>query len=99
MSYSVKRCCNTCHSKNIFNQWNIYKYIVDYLLLRLSDLSRWPIFNPLTPGGNKKVRHTLTNLQLKAAGLFEYVWPFCYHKALKGQQRFVRYEEFVGQIL
>ena len=28
------------------------------------------------PGGNKKV--------LKAAGLFKYVWPFCYHQALKG---------------
>ena len=24
---------------------------------------------PLMPGGNKKVTHTLTNLQLKAAGL------------------------------
>ena len=22
--------------------------------------------------------------QLKAAGLFKYVWPFCYHQALKG---------------
>ena len=28
------------------------------------------------PGGNKKV--------LKAAGLFKYAWPFCYHQALKG---------------
>ena len=23
-------------------------------------------------------------LRLKAAGLFKYVWPFCYHQALKG---------------
>ena len=35
------------------------------------------------PGGNKKVTHTLTNLYLKAAGLFKYVWPFGYHQALK----------------
>ena len=44
------------------------------------------IFNPLVPGGNKKV--TYWNLQLNAkrsaAGLFKYVWPFCYHQALKG---------------
>ena len=31
------------------------------------------LFNPLMPGGNKKVAHTQTNLQLKAAGLFKYV--------------------------
>ena len=30
-------------------------------------------FNLLTPGGNKKVTHTYTNLQLKAAGLFKNV--------------------------
>ena len=36
------------------------------------------------PGGDKKVTHTYANLQLKAAGLFNYVWPFCYHQALKG---------------
>ena len=44
--------------------------------------------NPLMPGGNKKVTHTETNLQLNAqrsaAGLFKYVWPFCYHQLLKG---------------
>ena len=39
---------------------------------------------PLVPGGNKKVTHTQTNLQLKAAGLLKYVWPFCYQQALKG---------------
>ena len=31
------------------------------------------LFNPLMPGDNKKVTHTHTNLQLKAAGLFKYV--------------------------
>ena len=31
------------------------------------------MFNPLMRGGNKKVTHTETNLQLKAAGLFQYV--------------------------
>ena len=35
------------------------------------------------PGGNKKVRHTQTNLQLSAAGLLKYMQPFCYHQALK----------------
>ena len=30
-------------------------------------------FIPLIPGGNKKVTHTETNLQLKAADLFKYV--------------------------
>ena len=30
-------------------------------------------FNPLMPRGNKNVKHTSTNLQLKAAGLFKYV--------------------------
>ena len=38
----------------------------------------------LMPGGNKKVTRTETNLQLSAAGLFKYVWRFCYHQALKG---------------
>ena len=36
------------------------------------------------PGGNKNVTHKLENLQLSAAGLFKYVWPFSYHQALKG---------------
>ena len=38
------------------------------------------------PGGNRKV--TYLNLPLdaerSAAGLFKYVWSFCYHQALKG---------------
>ena len=35
--------------------------------------------NPLMPSGNKK-----ESWKLKAAGLFKYVWSFCYHQALKG---------------
>ena len=39
-------------------------------------------------GGNKKVIHTQNQghsyFILKAAGLFMYVCPFCYHQALKG---------------
>ena len=31
------------------------------------------LFNPLRPGDNKKVTHTSTNQQLKAAGLFKFV--------------------------
>ena len=41
-------------------------------------------FKPLMPGGNKKVTYTQTNLHLSAASLFNDVWPFCYHQALKG---------------
>ena len=36
------------------------------------------------PGGNKKVTHTQTNLKLSAAGLFKYVGPFYYPRAVKG---------------
>ena len=36
------------------------------------------IINPLMPGGNKK------DTYLNKPGLFKYVWPFCYHHALKG---------------
>ena len=32
--------------------------------------------NPLMPGGDKKITHTETNLQLKAADLFKYVRTF-----------------------
>ena len=42
------------------------------------------VLNHLMPGGNKKLTHTLTNLQMIPAGLFKCVWPFCYHQALKG---------------
>ena len=40
--------------------------------------------NPSVPGVHLKVTHTWTNLQLKAVGLFKYVWPFSGHQALKG---------------
>ena len=43
-----------------------------------TDLSKANI-NPLVPGGNKKVTHAFTNLQLKAAGLFD---P-CMHNVVK----------------
>ena len=33
------------------------------------------------PGGNKKVKQTLTNLQLKGAGLS--MCGFCYHPGIK----------------
>ena len=36
------------------------------------------------PGGNKKVTHTETNLQLKAGGLFQYVWSFLLPPGIKG---------------
>ena len=32
--------------------------------------------NLLTAGGHEKVIHTQTNLYLKAAGLFKYIWSF-----------------------
>ena len=48
------------------------------------------------PVGNKKVTHTLTNLQLSAAGLFEYAWPFCYHQALKGLNGFYISKKEIG---
>ena len=36
-------------------------------------LTSSPFVNPLMPGGNKKVTHTSTSLQLSPASLFEYV--------------------------
>ena len=36
------------------------------------------------PSGNKKATYTYTNLQVKTAGLYKYVRPFCYHQVLKG---------------
>ena len=35
------------------------------------------------PGGNKNVTH-LNKPAASAAGLFKYVWSFCYDQALKG---------------
>ena len=45
------------------------------------------------PGGNKRVAHTWTNLYLSAAVLFKYVWPFCYHQALEGQNGYAGFWE------
>ena len=42
------------------------------------------ILKPLTTGVNYKVIHTSINLQLKAAGLFKYIWPFTGHQTLQG---------------
>ena len=42
------------------------------------------LLNPLIPGGNKKATYTQTNAKRSAVDLFKYVWPFCYHQALKG---------------
>ena len=39
--------------------------------------------NLLTAGGHEKVIHTQTNLYLKAAGLFKYIWSFNGKKALQ----------------
>ena len=51
------------------------------------EINRWCsagfTVNPLISGDKKKVTHTQVSLQLKAAGLFKYVWPFCYHQVLK----------------
>ena len=39
--------------------------------------------NPLVSGVHQKVANTSGNLQVKAAGLFKYVWPFSGHQTLK----------------
>ena len=40
-------------------------------------------FNLVVPGVHQNVTHTYTSLQLKAAGLFKYVWSFSGQQALK----------------
>ena len=42
------------------------------------------VVNPLMPGLHQKVIHTKTNLKLKAASLFKYIWPFSVYPALNG---------------
>ena len=61
-----------------FNMHNYQRHCAYYVDWKTSKL------NPLMPGAKKKVTHTKTNSQLKAAGLFKYVWNFCHHHALKG---------------
>ena len=77
--------------KFIFGQWDVEVWqphvIYDYNLQKVLKLPL-TFLNALVPGGNKKVTHTSTNVQLNAqclaAGLFKSMWPFCYHQALKG---------------
>ena len=61
---------------------------VFFLFLFFSTLNALKNVNPLTAGVYLKVIHTLTDLQLKVAGLFKYVLPFSGHdqsfKGLKG---------------
>ena len=49
-------------------------------------------------GGNKKVAHTWANLQMKAAGLFKYLWPFCYKQVLKGKLLLIIFWCFLSQM-
>ena len=44
---------------------------------------------PLMLGGNKKDTYTQANLKLSAAGLFMYMWPFCYHQELRVKCRHI----------
>ena len=60
-----------------FSLYNIH-VIPNCLLLFLSGHRKGKTdndidFNPLMPGGNKKVTYTSTSLQLKPPGLFKYV--------------------------
>ena len=47
--------------------------IFSYLSMQSEAISVAIKINPLMPGGNKKVTHIYTNLQLSGAGLFDYV--------------------------
>ena len=57
----------------------------DFVWVRLTILWGWLLktftFNTCCPLQG----HTYLKLQLKAAGLFEYVWPCCGHQTLKGK--------------
>ena len=46
-----------------------YQVILSFVVVK----KHMAYFNPLMPGGNKKVIHTASNLQFPAAGLFKYV--------------------------
>ena len=83
------------YKKNVFlqNSWGKWGretisrllFVFEKTLYEVKASDQQFSLNLLMPGGNKKVTtHTWTNLQLSAAGLFQYVWPFCYHQALKG---------------
>ena len=54
---------------NLRQNFLVYSVYHDFHLISLGilvKLIRLNLLNPLMPGGNKKVTHTLTNLQLKA---------------------------------
>ena len=67
--------CLLCFLKKIAMSW--FRSISKYCDMPLSN-SKFLLYkrNSLMPGGNKKVTYTVS--------LFKYVWPFCYHQALKG---------------
>ena len=68
---------NLSSNSNCSEAWKIY---ISYFLV----LSCWYAVNPFsTPGVHWKVTPTQRNMQLKAAGLFKYVWPFRGHQALQ----------------
>ena len=69
-----------CASKKLFGE------VLIFVDVNLKDIAYWFAWkkkssmkriNYLMLGGNKKVTHT------SAAGLFKYVWPFCYHQIIK----------------
>ena len=62
---------------NCIRRFNYYPVLISML---------WGV-NPLTPGVHQKVIHTFKNLQLKATDLFQFVWPFNGHKALRGENK------------
>ena len=62
---------------NCIRRFNYYAVLISML---------WGV-NPLTPGVHQKVIHTFKNLQLKATDLFQFVWPFNGHKALRGENK------------
>ena len=60
-------------------QYGFYRYTLQiYYGLLLKEHEPFSTWFPL------KGHTYLKNLQLKAAGLFKYVWPFNGHQALKG---------------
>ena len=61
-----------------------YQNKVFWSIKRCMVIANLKKINSLTPGVNKKVIHTKTDLQLLAEDLFKYVWP-CGHQAFKSR--------------
>ena len=65
--------------------------------------SRWKIrnimrtFNPLMPDVHYIIINTWRNLHLKVVGLFNYVWPFIGHQAIKGYKITLLYTFWLEQ--